>query len=372
MVTFTTGYFIYSPKTSASVSIFSSFSNTFINSVSANTNNFSIISPENNTSTSKDMQLLEANNFSIHSINEKKKNNEKKNENEEITIYQNALSVSKPLVGESNNNNIGGGSSDSISVYVVRKGDTISEIAEMFEVTQNTILWANDMKKGDKIKEGDILLILPVSGVEHTVKKGETIKKIAEKYKVDTNEILLYNGLEEGTNLAVGDSLIIPGAEMFDIADGDNNTKKVSSASNSSGKISSSKSKNLLNSNKIEGYFINPLPSGHKTRGITNTHYGVDIGAPIGTPIHASASGQVTLSRTGYNGGYGTLVVLKHPNGTETLYAHMSKLGTSVGAEVAQGETIGFVGSTGRSTGPHLHFEVKGAYNPGQDYSWAK
>lgn len=91
---------------------------------------------------------------------------------------------------------------------------------------------------------------------------------------------------------------------------------------------------------------------------------GIDMAAPTGTPIVAAASGTVLLSKGGYSGGYGEMIVIQHANGTKTLYAHMSKRATTTGAKVSQGETIGYVGSTGRSTGPHLHFEVQGAKNP--------
>ena len=122
----------------------------------------------------------------------------------------------------------------------------------------------------------------------------------------------------------------------------------------------------------IAGYFVNPLPTGRKTQGLHGPgNRGIDIGAPKGTPIYASASGAVLIAKTGWSGGYGSMVVIQHPNGTKTLYAHMSKLGIRTGATVARGETIGYVGSTGRSTGPHLHFEVFNARNPGADWSWA-
>jgi murein DD-endopeptidase MepM/ murein hydrolase activator NlpD len=95
----------------------------------------------------------------------------------------------------------------------------------------------------------------------------------------------------------------------------------------------------------------------------------VDIGAPRGTAIYAAAAGTVIVARTGgWNGGYGNYVVISHPNGTETLYAHMSKVLASAGEQVAQGDTIGLVGMTGLATGNHLHFEVRGAANPFASY----
>ena len=130
----------------------------------------------------------------------------------------------------------------------------------------------------------------------------------------------------------------------------------------------------------VAGYFINPVPTGRKTQGLHGPgHRGIDIGAPTGSPIYASASGKVLAVKTGCKlgqtrcgGGYGNMVIVQHPNGTKTLYAHMSKVGTYNGAQVKRGEIIGYVGSTGKSTGPHIHFEVFYAKNPGTDWSWKK
>ncbi len=92
---------------------------------------------------------------------------------------------------------------------------------------------------------------------------------------------------------------------------------------------------------------------------------GVDIAAPLGTPVVASAGGTVIIARSsGWNGGYGLYVVISHSNGTQTLYAHLSSVNVSVGDSVSKGQVIGKVGNTGKSTGPHLHFEVRGARNP--------
>lgn len=302
---------------------------------------------------SQNMPLLQANISSSGIFEDKKKKEGEENPN---LISSNALvPVTGPL-GVADEADIGGYSSDQISVYVVRAGDSLSQIAEMFDITVDTILSANDMKKGDKPKEGDVLLILPFSGVEHTVTKGQTLQGIAGLYKVDLTDILIHNDIEADTKIAIGDKLMIPGANML----------------TETGKTVAKSPYSPASLKNISGYFINPVPTGKRSRGITATHKGVDIGAPTGTPIYASAAGRVTIARLGYNGGFGNLVIVSHPNGTETLYGHMSKLGTSTGAQVAQGEIIGYVGSTGRSTGPHLHFEVHGAKNPGTDWSWAK
>ncbi len=235
-----------------------------------------------------------------------------------------------------------------ISVYVVRRGDTLSEIAEMFGVSANTIVWANDIK-GGSIREGQELVILPISGVRHVVKSGDTLKSIATKYKADINDILSYNSLTDNAKLKVGDIVIIP--------DGVISATQTSLAKTSGSQTSQSYP-------TYAGYYLRPIIGGRKTQGI-HGHNGVDLGAPTGTPILASADGKVIVSRTGgYNGGYGTYVVVSHMNGTQTLYAHMSRNNVAVGQEVKQGQVIGAVGNTGKSTGSHLHFEIRGARNP--------
>lgn len=233
--------------------------------------------------------------------------------------------------------------SGQISVYLVREGDTLGGIAEMFGVSANTIVWANDLKSRT-LKVGQELVILPISGVRHTVKSGDTIRSLAKKYKADLDDILSYNDFTLDSKLSVGSVVIIP--------DG-----VISSSP-------SSLSRPGAQQNVVAGYFMRPLRGGVKSQGI-HGYNGIDIAAPVGTPILASADGAVILARTsGYNGGYGLYVVIKHNNGTQTLYAHMSRVNVSVGQTVTQGEVIGAVGNTGRSTGPHIHFEVRGARNP--------
>jgi len=232
-----------------------------------------------------------------------------------------------------------------ISVYVVRKGDTLSEIAEMFGVSTNTIVWANNIK-ASSIKEGQELVILPISGVRHVVKSGDTVKSLATKYKADFDEILSYNGLAANAKIKPGDIVVIP--------DG-----VISATQTSLAKTSGSQTYPVYS-----GFYLRPIVGGRKTQGIHGNN-GVDLAAPTGVPILASADGKVIVSRAGgYNGGYGTYVVISHANGTQTLYAHMSKDNVSVGQSVEQGQVIGTVGSTGKSTGPHVHFEVRGAKNP--------
>ena len=112
------------------------------------------------------------------------------------------------------------------------------------------------------------------------------------------------------------------------------------------------------------GYFVRPIIGGIKTQGIHGQN-AVDIGAPVGTPILASAGGTILVGKnSGYNGGYGRMIIVSHPNGTQTVYGHMNSVYVNAGQTVSQGEQIGESGNSGKSTGPHLHFEVRGAENP--------
>ncbi len=241
--------------------------------------------------------------------------------------------------------------SENIQVYEVKSGDTLSSIAKIYNVSKNTIAWANDIKNG-KAKEGDILLILPISGIKHTVKKGDSIKSLAKKYSAENIDILEFNNIKEDTLLVVGEDIIIPDGKMN--FDAPTTAKKTETKK---------KTKRIYASAGI-GYFVRPIIGGIKTQGI-HGHNGVDIGAPIGTPLLAAAAGTVLVAKgSGYSGGYGKMVIISHDNGTQTVYGHMNSVYVSTGQSVSQGEQIGESGNSGKSTGPHLHFEVRGAENP--------
>lgn len=240
-----------------------------------------------------------------------------------------------------------------ISLYTVREGDTLSLIAKMYGVSVNTIVWANNLS-GRSIQLGQTLTILPISGIAHTAKKGDTLKSIAKKYKTDVAELALFNDLKEDEILADGVIVTIPEGE----------TVVVPSAA---GKIPEKTFKTTAahdtNGPDFPGYYIRPT-NGIKTQGL-HGYNGIDLGSPTGTPIYAAAAGDVIISRnSGWNGGYGNYAVISHSNGTQTLYGHMKEVIVAVGDKVYQGQIIGYVGNTGRSTGPHLHFEIRGARNP--------
>lgn len=236
--------------------------------------------------------------------------------------------------------------STQISLYVVRQGDSLSQIAKMYGVSVNTIVWANSLR--GPIHEGDELVILPISGVVHKVAKGDTLRSIANKYKADMEDILSYNDLLSNQTLEVGSVVIVPDGEIAAVPLV--SSRPTAILHNAGGPV-------------LEGYYMRPINGGRKTQGL-HGYNAVDIAAPIGTPIHAAAGGVVLIARSGgYNGGYGSYVVISHPNGTQTLYGHMSRVAISSGETVSKGQTIGVVGSTGKSTGPHVHFEIRGAAN---------
>lgn len=266
------------------------------------------------------------------------------------TISDNALVAHSGLAGTAAD--IVNPPTDRISVYVVRTGDTLSEIADMFGVSVNTIIWANNLSGIKDVHPGDTLIILPISGVKRVVVKGDTLQSIAKKYSADANEIAQFNGVNPLESLIVGSTIIIPGGEISIPTPIKHSTPNTSNSRSNNGPIQA-------------GYFSNPLPGGIMTQGLHDGN-AVDIGAARGTPIHAAADGTVIIARNngGWNGGYGNYVVITHDNGAQTLYSHMKNTIVSPGQFVSNGQTIGYVGMTGRTTGPHLHFEVRGAGNP--------
>ncbi len=250
------------------------------------------------------------------------------------------LSPSGPSSGISCEVESSGGS---IMTYLVRDGDSYSKIAEMFGVSVNTILWYNNLNKNSVLKAGQTLYILPISGVMHTVVKGDTLVTIAKKYNGDINEIANFNNLKITDTLSIGDEILIPDGQVSFVSG--------SATPSSSGSVSGS-------------YYMKPFTGGHKTQGI-HGYNAVDYGMPVGTPLYAAASGRIIISKnSGWNGGYGNYVKIQHPNGTQTVYGHMQGTLVLVGQTVEKGDLIGYSGNSGNSTGPHLHFEIRGAKNP--------
>lgn len=232
-----------------------------------------------------------------------------------------------------------------IEEYQVKPGDTLGTIADTFQIDIDTIKWQNNLKS-DTIKPGDALQILPVKGVSHKVKSGDNIYTIAKRYGVDAQNIVNFpfNDFEDLDTfaLSVGQTLIVPegtpprAVPVF--RQGISRANVVAGAGGS-------------------GRFIWPT-TGNVSQTPVSYHMALDIANRSLPDVIASDKGTVVFSGClGY--GYGCHVIIDHGNGYSSLYAHLSRIDASAGQVVGQGQTIGRLGSTGRSTGPHLHFEIR-------------
>lgn len=240
--------------------------------------------------------------------------------------------------------------------YAVQSGDTVSGIARRFNISVNTILWENNLSATSLLQPGDKLVILPSSGVSHSVASGQTLGQIASLYGVTMENIMTANGISNPNQVRIGAKIIIPGGN-----------KIIESPRSVAGRIGEDVSKGLGTITKIIPGPSAVVPagarmvwptSGHRiTQYYSWRHSGVDIANRVGTPIYAADAG-VVITR-GYNrGGYGNQIVIDHGGGKQTRYAHLSAFSVNVGQRVTKGQYIGAMGSTGRSTGSHLHFEV--------------
>ena len=223
--------------------------------------------------------------------------------------------------------------------YKVRSGDTISGIAKKFGLTNiSTLISVNDIGNVRQLAAGQKLKIPSIDGIIYTVKKGDSLSSIREKYKISLEELLDVNELSTDT-LTAGQQLFLPGAAM-----------DATSLRNAMGELFRLPIAAQFRWSSPYGYRIDPIA------GVKSFHTGTDMACPTGTPILAAMSGKVTT--TGMTRVYGNYVIIDHGNGYQTLYAHMSKIIATKGQWVSQGTRIGLVGSTGYSTGPHLHFTV--------------
>ncbi|MEK7076898.1 MAG: peptidoglycan DD-metalloendopeptidase family protein, partial [Patescibacteria group bacterium] len=228
-----------------------------------------------------------------------------------------------------------------IKTYKVQKGDTISGIAARFGISLDTLKWANPGIRSF-LNTGDALTIPPVDGVIYEVRSGDSFESITKRYRVDAALVVKYNPEYQKLFDKPGAKVVLSYAKQ----------------------VAYAPEKNLP---AMARYFA--LPARGWNWGALHYNNAVDIADNCGSPIYASAEGLVTeVSDEGYwNDGYGNLVVVEHPNGTKTRYAHTEKSLVKIGDYVSQGEKIATIGNTGNTHGPtgcHLHFEVEGAQNP--------
>jgi len=244
-----------------------------------------------------------------------------------------------------------------IVYYTVQPGDVIGQIADQFDLKVSTILWENSLTAYSIIRPGDRLTILPMDGIIYQVTKGDTLEKIANKYNVDKNNIAEANKLDITKALAAGQKIFVPGGTKIQASIA--RTPTVAARTAVSGlqvlkdlilpkaPSAAPASRGKLNWPTI-GYRI--------TQYYSWRHQAVDIANKIGTPLYAADDGVVEIA--GWGTGYGNTILINHGNGMKTRYGHLSQFFVKAGDEVVKGETIGLMGSTGWSTGPHVHFEV--------------
>jgi len=251
-----------------------------------------------------------------------------------------------------------------VEMYTVKAGDSLGTIARDFDIDVGTILWANNLSEREYIRPGDKLKILPVSGVLVAVKSGDTLGGIANKYGGDLEEIMQVNSLKDEI-VPVGKELVIPDGEPPRIVQErtiavsrdrlkEPGVTQYSAPAQSS--VSVSKPDDVIEAAPTTK-LLWPT-SGHViTQYYGWRHTGLDIDGDYTSPLYASEDGRVLIS--GWNsGGYGLQVLIEHPNGMKTRYAHASKLFVKAGDYVKRGQVIAMMGSTGRSTGSHIHYEV--------------
>ncbi len=224
--------------------------------------------------------------------------------------------------------------------YRVRKGDMIGIIAEQFGVTEDTLISVNNIRATRLLQIGTYLKIPSIPGILYTVRQdGETVEKIAEKYKIDSAKIMTVNKLTEKDTLSAGNMLYLPEAKLDWVTrqeiNGDLFKKPIHARWYLTSRF---------------GWRQSPFT------GARSYHSGIDMACSQGTKIFAAMPGVV--SSTGFNNTYGNFVIISHHSGYKTLYAHMSAIVAVKGQAVSQDTVIGRVGSTGLSTGPHLHFMV--------------
>jgi len=251
-------------------------------------------------------------------------------------------------------------SRQAIVTYTVGNGDTIEAIAARFGLFPTTLIWSNQEVEDapDILKVGQSLNILPVNGIYYTVEEGDTLASIAEKFKANEADIVAapLNGLQEIQTLTAGAPIVIPGGVKPFQARVVEESAGTQSSGSSTGSFAYTAPAPAYTA--PSGNFLWPAAANYVSQGFWWGHRGIDIAASIGVPIYAADSGCV--SSAGWsNVGYGYMILLNHGNGFQTLYGHLSQYYVDVGQCVSRGQVIGAMGSTGNSTGPHLHFEIR-------------
>ena len=250
-----------------------------------------------------------------------------------------------------------------VVTYKVQPGDTVWDIGARFNVGWFSVMWSNGLDEDAIIKPGQELRIPPVPGTLHTVRVDDDLDAIARRYNVEPAAIVDYNGLRPGEGLPLDKLLVIPGGQLPVV-------RRAPVAPPAPTIVTRPQTQAPAQPQVLRPTLPIPAPApaaptgrfSWPTRGVITTYFsgwhpGIDVAAPIGTAIGAADGGTVTF--TGWdNSGYGYRIVINHGNGYSTTYNHLSSIGVRTGQQVGKGQTIAGMGSTGRSTGSHLHFEI--------------
>ena len=223
--------------------------------------------------------------------------------------------------------------------YTIENGDNLTVISKKIGVNLDTLVSVNRISNANKLRPGQKIKIPNRNGLLYAVQKGESLEEITEKYEIDLNKVLSFNKIYDKDNINAGDEIFLPGAK-YTLEERIDKFGQMFSLPTKVTRISS-----------VFGYRVHPITK------VRTKHMGVDIPGSLNTPIYAARKGKVIFA--GYSGGYGNLVIVRHDKGYTTYYGHLNKITTRVGANVGQGTMIGRMGSTGNSTGSHLHFEVR-------------
>jgi murein DD-endopeptidase MepM/ murein hydrolase activator NlpD len=244
-----------------------------------------------------------------------------------------------------------------VTEYVVNNGDTLWSVANNFDLDVNSLFGSNKLSDGDILKIGAVVRVPNQDGIFLTVKNGQTVEKLSKEYGIFPEAILAANEMAPGAVLASGSEIFLPGAKVAAFVE--TNGVKRAVSKNSKDAVSAKRGFGWPVVGKISskfGWRKDPI------RGGRDFHTGLDIRAPKGRTITAASAGKVVHS--GWMGGYGRTIVISHGGSTTTLYGHCSKLLVKAGTTVKRGQPIAQVGSTGRSTGNHVHFEVRSGGRP--------
>jgi murein DD-endopeptidase MepM/ murein hydrolase activator NlpD len=255
-----------------------------------------------------------------------------------------------------------------VSEYTVQSGDALFSIAKQFNIKPETLLWANqDILKDspDSLRVGQKLKVPPTDGVYYQVLTGDTLESISKKFSATLDDVLNWPGNDidlTSQQVVPGDYVMVPGGHrefvqwlIPTVARGKSGTATIGGSACGGGPVGSTA-------------FIWPTGN-HFVSGneYWSGHLGIDIAAGMGAPVWAADAGVVTIAQGGWNGGYGNVVMIDHGNGWITVYGHLSQINVTACQGVSQGQGIGLAGSTGNSTGAHLHFETRlngGFVNP--------